>query len=226
MYYPKSQIITNLYTPGNEFQVASTGEVYRGYYHKVSSGKHYTGKTTTDSPTRLIIPIEKNEFGYDSQTIDDTSRSPYSNTPRPSLKAVYSLNEDYLKATSQNYLQKDISAPVDSKQFPTSKDYDLGQYQRYFLKKINTPLFKEVSKERYDQYFKKDPNVQYDLYFPFKFIWVITGDDKNKVANVNYNTLVLTEKKFKVKGLVKYFKNKYTQYLNANKTSSKSSGGY
>ena len=60
----------------------------------------------------------------------------------------------------------------------------------------------------------------------FKFIWVITGDDKNKVANINYNTLVLTEKKFKVKGLVKYFKNKYTQYLNANKTSSKSSGGY
>ena len=35
MYYPKSQIKTNLYTNGDKFALASTNETYTGYYYVV-----------------------------------------------------------------------------------------------------------------------------------------------------------------------------------------------
>ena len=60
---------------------------------------------------------------------------------------------------------KFIQAPVNHKIFPTEKDYIRGQFQRYFLKKINNPIFKEQSKEVYERYIKKDRDweIFYDL---------------------------------------------------------------
>ena len=34
MYYPKSQIKTNLFTNGNEYFLSTNGESYTGYYYK------------------------------------------------------------------------------------------------------------------------------------------------------------------------------------------------
>lgn len=45
MYYPKSQLTTNLSTNGKEYQLVDTGESYVGSYFKTSDGKYYTGKT-------------------------------------------------------------------------------------------------------------------------------------------------------------------------------------
>jgi uncharacterized protein (DUF2147 family) len=45
MYYPKSQIKTNLYTNGGEYILSTSKIEYKGYYYKVSSGKLYSGKT-------------------------------------------------------------------------------------------------------------------------------------------------------------------------------------
>ena len=54
MYYPLSQIQTNLYA--NEgFAIKSTGELYSGYYWKNSSGQYFTGKTPQDTPTQELI---------------------------------------------------------------------------------------------------------------------------------------------------------------------------
>ena len=38
-YYPKSQIKPNLYTNGGEYTLIDTGEIYKGYYFKTSTGK-------------------------------------------------------------------------------------------------------------------------------------------------------------------------------------------
>ena len=48
MYYPKSQITTNLSTNGKEFQIVGKSEYYIGSYFKTSDGKFYTGKTPQD----------------------------------------------------------------------------------------------------------------------------------------------------------------------------------
>jgi hypothetical protein len=44
MYYPKSQIKTNLYTDGNKYILSTTKEGYTGFYYEISTGQKYTGE--------------------------------------------------------------------------------------------------------------------------------------------------------------------------------------
>ena len=55
MYYPLSQIVSNLYTNGNQFVYANTRLPYIGYYWKNSKGQHFTGKTPQDTPTEELL---------------------------------------------------------------------------------------------------------------------------------------------------------------------------
>ena len=55
MYYPKSQVKTNLYS-NNNFAILATRELYTGPYWKNSSGKYYTGATPQDLPTQELVP--------------------------------------------------------------------------------------------------------------------------------------------------------------------------
>ena len=57
MYYPKSQITTNLFTNGNEFTIASTGEIYIGPYYVTSNGDAYSNKSPNDKPTQKLSKI-------------------------------------------------------------------------------------------------------------------------------------------------------------------------
>ena len=50
MYYPKSQIQTNLYSNG-DLIVLSTKEIYTGYYWTTSGGRSYSGKTPSSLKT-------------------------------------------------------------------------------------------------------------------------------------------------------------------------------
>ena len=58
MYYPKSQVKTNLYTNGDEYVLSTTKQEYVGYYYKTSSGAKYTGKNPDIKPSILLQPIE------------------------------------------------------------------------------------------------------------------------------------------------------------------------
>ena len=216
MYYPKSQISPNLYTNGNELQIKSTGENYVGYYHKISIGSYYSGKTPLDAPT-VLLELNKNTKNYQSpiliNDVNNRISSNYPNLENQSTPIVtYELDPDYSEASTIDYESKFIIPPVNQKVLPTEEDYTLGQFQRYLLKKVNTPLFKEVPKEVYLRYKNKDKYVQYDLYIPIKTMWTLTGKDKNTVANINFNILKLTEQRYRATGLVNYFKNKLTEY--------------
>lgn len=216
MYYPKSQISPNLYTNGNELQIKSTGENYVGYYHKTSIGSYYSGKTPLDAPT-VLLELNKNTKNYQSpiltNDVNNRISSNYPNLENQSTPIVtYELDPDYSEASTIDYESKFIKPPVNQKVLPTEEDYTLGQFQRYLLKKVNTPLFKEVPKEVYLRYKNKDKYVQYDLYIPIKTMWTLTGKDKNTVANINFNILKLTEQRYRATGLVNYFKNKLTEY--------------
>ena len=61
MYYPQSQIKTNLYTNGQEFSIESTKENYIGYYWKTSDGKYFTGKTPNDKNIQELADYSKRE---------------------------------------------------------------------------------------------------------------------------------------------------------------------
>jgi len=217
MYYPKSQISTNLYTSGGELENAFTGENYKGYYFKTSNGSYQSGKTPqSPGSTDLILQRNGNTFTSPNLIKDATLLSLDAPITSPSAagilnKPIY-IDGPYFNISSTDYLSKDLSSPVNSVIYPTEKDYNNNRFQRYLLRKTNNAIFKEVNKQTYDLYVKKDQTVQYDLYYPFKFLWTIAGKSKNKVANINYNILKLTEKRTKAFGLLKYFKNRLTEY--------------
>ena len=66
MYIPKNKIKTNLYTRNNEFQYLSSGKEYTGYYHKLHTGKFYTGKTPNDKPVEEIIKSPNNDVQWNN----------------------------------------------------------------------------------------------------------------------------------------------------------------
>ena len=56
-YIPKNRIQTNLYTAGGEYHIPGINPDYVGFYHKLYTGKVYTGKTPNDKPNSLLVPI-------------------------------------------------------------------------------------------------------------------------------------------------------------------------
>jgi len=218
MYYPLSQISTNLYTSGGELENAFTGENYKGYYFKTSNGNYKSGKTP-QSPVTEDLVLQRNGNGYtspnlikDATLLSVNQTNQFFTTGSRQNKPIYVGNNSYFNISNIDYLSKDLTSPVNNVIYPTEKDYTNEQYQRYLLKKSNNAIFKEVNKQTYNLYVKKDQTVQYDLYYPIKFIWTIAGKSKNKVANINYNILKLTEKRTGALGLLKYFKNRLTEY--------------
>ena len=57
MYYPKSQIKTNLYTNGGEFALAKDNSEYTGDYYITSNGRKFTGKNPNVVPSYELVDL-------------------------------------------------------------------------------------------------------------------------------------------------------------------------
>lgn len=169
MYYPKSQITTDLYTDGQEFQVVGTSIPYIGDYYKVSTGQCFTGKNPNSGqnlPLQLLVstPIETID-PYNNIDIEPTNNY----APEDSVNVLWSLGSsgrtgdaDPVAGTDQKYLTKSnhsgyskisnikkrlIPFPYTTK--PTNKDLEKGFYKRYFVKNIIQTSYFEISKETF-----------------------------------------------------------------------------
>ena len=67
-YYPKSQIIPNLYASdgvndriGGTLLLSTTKETYTGFFWATSDGKYFTGKTPSDKPNIELIKDNSDE---------------------------------------------------------------------------------------------------------------------------------------------------------------------
>lgn len=89
MYYPKSQITSNLYSNG-ELIVISSGKSYIGYYYKISTGQMFSGKTPQDGPNEELSIVIDN--------VDDNDNA-FSKVP------LYSA----MQPTAQNYQQGEFT---------------------------------------------------------------------------------------------------------------------
>jgi hypothetical protein len=200
MYYPLSQIQSNLYTNGNEYVYSSTKENYTGYYWKTSKGEFFTGKTPQDIPTEKLTPV----FEY-----------PPSLNPED-LDANLNLNQEDIRTADYIDIQKIdvdqiISIPIYSPTIPTQQDYQIGEYRRYFCKKTNEIIYLEINKDTYDKLVSKNSTILYQLYQPFNLPWQLTGD-KSQVFITNKNITELTSKQQKLPMLSEYLRNDFTKY--------------
>lgn len=201
MYYPKSKIKENLFTKGGEYFVTATQENYTGYYYKVADSQYFTGKN----------PSSPNSF----------SLTPYS-TPQPqnlSSPPQLSSKINYSVITDPSYLEsKNITnffivnnLPIYYHPIPTEQDYQIGEFERYFLSKINETKFVETNKLEYLRYLNSDPDVSYQLYTPIKLSWVLTGK-REQVYEVNLKSAERVQFNFRLRGFTQYFKGRFTQF--------------
>ena len=173
MYYPKSQVKTNLYTNGDEFVYISNKQPYQGYYFKTSTGQYYTGKNADDRPN-----FELTQNLATAETTTDTTKSDYS----------VIINTDLDNNSTYNNLISPpppvLISPAYNAPEPTSQDYQIGEFRRYFCKKGNEILYLEIDEDTYDKLIAKDSQYQFSLWQPFNLPWLLVGTQE-QVYKVN-----------------------------------------
>ena len=200
MYYPKSQITTNLSTNGKEFQIVGKSEYYIGSYFKTSDGKFYTGKTPQDGVNMLLT---KNPIANDKNLEASTPIDSNISTSISRLPLSYS-------ASSKSRPIK-VPPPQSSIVFPTDEEYDTGEYQRYFLKHKTNHTYLEVTQFTYTNFINLNPTVQFQLYTAIKINWILVGKPI-EVYKVNRNIVLLYEKENNIRGFFNYLKGRYLRY--------------
>ena len=218
MYYPKSQIKTNLYTYGDEYVITLTQAAYTGYYFLTSTGQAFTGRTPDDRPNQELTkvdPVTKNEGGP-LGTLKNSS-SPIFSAHNPFASDI--INEadilsslDYAQITNANIFNpSEVLVPYYIAPTPTEQDYQIGEFRRYFCKKGNEILYLEINKTQYDLLVTKNPSILFSLYGPFNLPWQITGVQE-EVEKTNRNIVALTSQRLKLPKFGDYLNNNYLKY--------------
>lgn len=108
-----------------------------------------------------------------------------------------------------------LNSIAQSPLFPTEQDYKKGVFTRYFILKINEPIFIEIEKKIYDKYKQRNSQVPWQLYKPISLYWELVGDI-NKIAQINRDMTILTEQKEQAFGLGLYLEENWVQYYREN----------
>ena len=189
-YYPKNRIETNLYTRGGEFSVTLTGQEYKGYYYKLYNGTYFTGKTPNDKPNQELIPLVP-EPVEENPLIVTLSQDSNVNLRR------------YTSLLRETPSDKKLPTPYYPK--PTKQDYELGEIQRYFSKKINEVVFIEINQTDFNNLKEENSAYLWQYYTTFSIPWEISGK-KDEVESINKKIVALAEFNNKVIGFNAYIK--------------------
>jgi hypothetical protein len=205
MYFPKSQIKTNLYSNG-EYLYLDTNESYIGSYYKISTGQTFTGKSP-DNPPNIEIILDPDIIVVNNKIINIDSSG------QPSQTKITYIEPEFFSA-NQKYISPILIErflPIFNQTTPSQQDYTLGSFTRYFCKKTNELKYIEINKETHDKLKIKDSQIAWDLYEPQLIVWQINGD-KEKTFLANKNNIALLEKRQKWYGFSQYLKEDYLKY--------------
>ena len=192
MYYPKSQITSNLYSDGN-LAFKTTRDPYYGYYYSTSDGKYFVGSTPNGDYTSELILIVKdiNTNGVNEDSNDDIIDLRFGTTTNSNYSYLISKTpETPLPQPPKPYISS-----------PTESERKIGEYRRYFAKKGNELLYIEINKDTYNQFNSRDPKTLSNLYevidFPFSLLSTET----------NINLAAIIERKDKWFGFSQFIQN-------------------
>ena len=210
MYFPQSQIKTNLYTNGGEFVILLTNENYIGSYWSTSSGKYYTKKNPQDTPYEELIKFTPTQLTDTTVTsilgvqntgsIEDLSPN-YEEVRAYDLARGVDINNPIVQNLPQYFLPT-----------PTEEEYSLGAFTRYLCKRTNQNIYIEINEDTFNGLKDASPEYLFSLYAPFSITWTLTGNTASEVSKINFDVVSQCEKQNGFKGLVKYFKN-YSQFF-------------
>jgi hypothetical protein len=205
-YFPKSKIITNLYTKGNEFVI--NGKDYIGAYYKTFDGKVYAGKNPINGSSQELKPLTNdntlflNNIQSKGGILVDPNTKGYINNPNVTDVNLYIIPTQFYPK-------------------PTVNDYQKGYIMRYFAKKRNDIGYViEINKETYLSIINQDKVYDYVTYQAIDVFWQITGplrddrkDKQYKIAGIIDTNKRLVESKDKAfRGLIEFIGDKYDKF--------------
>jgi len=206
MYIPSNKIITNLYTNGDEYEIATTKVTYTGFYWKKYDGEIFTGKTP-NSPNQRKLAL-RSEFKDPYQTSTNISTLQFDDVYSP-LTSKY-LNIKKIIPTLQN-----LKVPSQTYPKPTEDDYSLGVFTRYFTVKHNQSTYLEIDKDTFNSLNAQKTDWNWQPYLPFSIPWTLTGEEK-VVEQTNKNIISLQEKRIKKLGLREFLRFNYLKFYQTN----------
>jgi len=184
MYLPKSKYTGNLYSNGT-LGYATSLSPYFGYYFKTTDNQFFTGNYPGDGPN---LPLQEISFKEEDEADLDT--------PSPLNEYIIINSDPYYQSTSTL-----VEIPFPYYASPTTQDYQIGEFQRYFAKKVNENLYFETR-------FRFTTN---SLYIGIQVPWLLTGD-KDKVYQTNENMVMLREQQLQISGLGAYLNFNYLKF--------------
>jgi len=196
MYYPQSQITTNLYTNGDELVIRSNSLGYVGNYYRLSTGRMFAGKKPAFETIELI-PIEDLNpssviKGIPSKTIVVAQ---YSNDPDP--EGLTPSPDDFYSIKNNGFYSSLVGFPT-NRLIPLSYTPKITQVNlnsreiiRYFAKKRNQKLYLEISPDDFLALKTFNPKIAFDLYESTSIPWSLNFDasltNRNLVNNIERN---------------------------------------
>ena len=218
-YYPLSQIKSNLYTNGGElvYDVKNPLSEYTGYYYKTSDGKYFTGRNPQDLPNVEIYT----KPSLDYNKYPNAASDPILNYIATNGGAEV-IGSDNTEGGDPNVLDYMSIKNIDSSQtnflpyysptYPSPQDYQAGEFRRFFCKKTNEIQYIEIDPKQYSLISYKDPQILWQLYYPFNIPWVISGQEESTLR-INENMVALTMKQLKLPRFNDYLQNDYLKYF-------------
>lgn len=199
-YYPKTKIVTDLFTNSGQFIKASTYEPYSGPYYELSNGKTYIGP----NPQANRFPEEILNLATIGEPVKDTTLT----SEIVSVRTRGASVSEYVGGLKETVQSKIVPTPYYPQ--PTENDYSIGYFTRYFAKKINEYAFVEISKKTYENFVNKNSAYLWEMYYVTELPWQITGQVE-KVYKTNKHVVELEERK-KFGKLSQFLKNDYIKF--------------
>jgi len=201
MYFPKTKIIPDQYTNGDELVYKDSNQFYQGYYHTLADGRVFTGKNTTDGVPRELI------FAQNIANSTDSEEQIYNPSPT-SVFALYGFETSKLYYDNIR-LQKGIEYPPTTLLEPyyIQPTPSYPSFIRYFVKRVNSNTYIEVDKQMYDNLESKNNRYNWPAYLPFTLPWTTGGTSLSNIIIINRNIVLLTEQRLKLYGFSEYITN-------------------
>ena len=181
-YIPEHRFQGDLYSNLGNFVILKTNTPYQGLYHKLSSGKYFTGATPYNNISQELVPID-----------DVSPSSLFNNQPVLTLGGLGYPNrvntENYFRLFNVN---KDLVYFIPQPQNPilSPQDYTNGTFIRYLLYNTFTKNYIEVNQDTYNNISSKNPEWDYFPYIAFTLPWRISGT-KEEIIQTNTKMVVV-----------------------------------
>ena len=148
LYYPKSHIVTNLYTIGKELMLED-GTEYVGFYHRYIDNTVSTGAVPHKSNSKKLIRYVNQITQPDSLV--------YNTLIKKRLPEVF---------------------PTQALVIPDLDDYENGKFTRYFLRRRNYSTYEdiiEIDKPQWKLWRRQGSGINEKLYQGLELSWKLTG---------------------------------------------------